>query len=279
LEISPVVDAPLLLIEGKTRTLVASDIHLGIEYDLWLGGASIPSQTDKLLLDLKSQVAEIQPDRLLLLGDVKHNVPRTSWQEKTEVPKFLKSLADLARVEIVMGNHDPGLANLAPEGTSIRPPTGFVLDGVGYFHGHRWPDRKLLSCELLVCGHLHPGMRLMDPLGHATSERAWARGFLSQDALEEQYFPGELPKAFPEMVVVPAFNWLCGILPLNALDNEPKDRGPLLRMIDFKRTRGYLLDGTDLGCLDKICPGKGKRSRKGYISRRSKGQKPALKQL
>jgi uncharacterized protein len=269
LDISPVVGSPLLLIENEARTLVAADIHLGIEYDLWLGGASIPSQTDKLLLDLKIHLAEIKPDKLVLLGDVKHNVPRTSWQEKTEMPKFLRSLAKEAKVEIVMGNHDPGLANLAPEGTSIRSPSGFVLDKVGYFHGHTWPDKDLLKSEVLVAGHLHPGVRLTDPIGHSTSERAWARGFLSTDAIEKQY---GLKENLPEMIVTPAFNWLCGILPLNALDDRSGDRGPLLKMIDLEKTRGYLLDGTDLGDLDKInSVQKKRRSGKGYISRISKG--------
>ena len=43
--ISPVFDAPLLLVEGEERVLVAADLHLGLEYELRLGGVSIPSQT------------------------------------------------------------------------------------------------------------------------------------------------------------------------------------------------------------------------------------------
>ena len=87
--ISPVFDAPLLLVEGKERVLVAADLHLGLEHELWLGGVSIPSQTEKILARLQGYVAEIKPDRLLLLGDLKHNVPKTSWQEKREIPGFL----------------------------------------------------------------------------------------------------------------------------------------------------------------------------------------------
>jgi metallophosphoesterase superfamily enzyme len=69
--ITPVFDAPLLLVEGDERVLVAADLHLGLEHELWLGGVSIPSQTEKILARLLGFLAEIKPDRLLLLGDLK----------------------------------------------------------------------------------------------------------------------------------------------------------------------------------------------------------------
>ena len=91
--IAPIFDTTLLLVEGKERVLVAADLHLGLEHELWLGGVSIPSQTEKILARLQGYVAEIVPDRLLLLGDLKHNVPKTSWQERREIPDFLRRLS------------------------------------------------------------------------------------------------------------------------------------------------------------------------------------------
>ncbi len=150
---------------------MAADLHLGIEYELWLGGVSIPSQTGKILERLLRSLDEIKPDKLLLLGDVKHNVPRTSWQEKKEIPRFLESLSKKAKVEIVLGNHDSDLASMAPAGVRVRPSSGFVLDDVGYFHGHTWPDQKILGADLLVAAHLHPAVRLKDPLGYSITRR------------------------------------------------------------------------------------------------------------
>lgn len=86
--ISPVFNEPLLLAEGQERVLVAADLHLGLEYELWLCGVSIPSQMERILERLQDQIVKIKPDRLLLLGDVKHNVPRTSWQEKKRYRTF-----------------------------------------------------------------------------------------------------------------------------------------------------------------------------------------------
>lgn len=241
---TPVFGEPLLLVEGNESILVAADLHLGLEYEMWLGGISIPSQTEKILKRLKRSLAEVKPDRLLLLGDVKHNVPRTSWQERKEIPRFLKALAQDISVDIVPGNHDAGLADLAPQGTRVHLSSGLVIDGVGYFHGHTWPDRALLSAELLVAGHIHPAVRLKDPLGCSCNRRAWARAALSPAAIERQY--GTVASA-PEMVIVPAFNDLCGGLPLNEMCED--ERGPIPTLADMNDARIFLLDGTDLGRL------------------------------
>lgn len=244
--ISPIFDTTLLLVEGKERILVAADLHLGLEHELWMGGVSIPSQTEKILARLQEYVAQIVPDRLLLLGDLKHNVPKTSWQERREIPDFLRRLSATVKVEIVPGNHDNNLADMAPLGIRVRPSSGFVLDGVGYFHGHTWPDEKIMHADQLVAGHLHPAVRLKDPLGYSLTRSVWVRAPLLPEPVQGHY--GFASDA--EIIIMPAFNDLCGGLPLN----EPCDdlRGPLLTMVDCEHARLYLRDGTDLGRLEEI---------------------------
>ncbi len=244
--ISPVFAAPLLLAEGGERLLVASDIHLGLEHELWLGGVSIPSQTKKILALLNGYLEAIRPDRLLILGDLKHNVPKTSWQERREVPDFLRQLSARVKVDIVSGNHDSNLADMAPLGVRVHPATGIVRDGRGYFHGHTWPEEKVVRSPLLVAAHLHPAVRLKDPLGNSQSHPVWVRAPVRPEVMEEHYgFSSS-----EEIIIMPAFNPLCGGLALN----EPAEdmRGPLLAMADMDRARLYLLDGTDLGLLAEI---------------------------
>jgi putative SbcD/Mre11-related phosphoesterase len=236
----------MLLVEGKQRILVAVDLHLGLEHELWQGGVCIPSQTEKILKQLLEGLAKIKPDRLLLLGDVKHNVPRTSWQEKKEVPDFLRRLSAEVEVDIVPGNHDSNLADMAPAGVRVRSPSGYVLDGVGYFHGHTWPDEKIMRSDCLVAGHLHPAIRLNDPLGIPITRPIWARTRFSTHSVKEHYGIS----CDSEIIIAPAFNYLCGGLPLN--DPGLDLRGPLLSMVDWDQMRLYLLDGTDLGLLAMI---------------------------
>jgi putative SbcD/Mre11-related phosphoesterase len=255
----PVFGEPLLLVDGKERVLVAADIHLGLEYELWLGGISIPSQTEKILKRLKKSLAATKPDRLLLLGDVKHNIPRTSWQERKEVPSFLRSLAEDVRLDIVPGNHDGGLADLAPGGSRVHSPSGIIIDGIGYFHGHTWPGKELLKAKLMVAGHIHPAVRLKDPVGFLPNRRVWARAALSVHVMEQQYgCSPEADMSLPEIVIVPAFNDLCGGLPLN----EPMEdeRGPILALAEMDCAHIFLLDGTNLGKLRHIrSAGKGEK--------------------
>jgi putative SbcD/Mre11-related phosphoesterase len=247
LQVDPVFDTPLLLIERTQKVLVAADIHLGMEYELWQCGVSIPSQTKRLQEMLLQKLAEIDPDRLVLLGDIKHNVPKTSWQEKQEVPAFLQSLSRQVEVDLVPGNHDGGLADLAPPGTRVQPSTGFILDGVGYFHGHTWPDAELFSCDMLVTGHIHPAVRLRDPLGHGIARPAWVRAPICTACVETHY---KKKLSASEMIIVPAFNDLCGGLSLN--ETQENEDGPVLTMASLDQARIYLLDGTDLGDLGSI---------------------------
>ncbi|MCQ8903634.1 MAG: metallophosphoesterase [Methanothrix sp.] len=228
------VDDPALIVEGAQRIMVVADVHLGIEYEMWLGGANVPSQTRKLLDRLRGLIDEQEPKRLIVLGDLKHNVPRTSWQERVEVPKFIESVSEIVEVLLVPGNHDTGLRDLAPD-AEVCEPEGVVIDGIGYFHGHTWPDPEVLSARSLITAHLHPSVRLVDPLGASRSERVWVRAFSK-----------EYKK---EIVVVPAFNPLCGSLPLNEMEDE---KGPLMKLTDLRCSRIYLLDGTYLGRLGKI---------------------------
>jgi metallophosphoesterase superfamily enzyme len=73
------------------------------------------------------------------------------------------------------------------------------------------------------------------------------RAPLSIDRLREEY---RRDLKSPEITIVPAYNPLCGGYPLDSAARE--DRGPLPKMARLERGRVYLLDGTDLGRLDRI---------------------------
>jgi len=260
---------PAMLVEGDERMLLATDFHLGIEYELAKMGINIPYQTERFLDELIGIVRENRPDRLIMVGDVKHGVPITSFQEKREIPRFFDALQEeVDQIDVVRGNHDANIQNLAPEGVEIHPTKGFMVGEkfkVAAMHGHAWPYPRLMSADLIVMGHNHPAVQLNTPLGVRITRRVWVRGrcdpvklasaFLGQAGVKAE---GNPLRAFeesfkvkiddPQMVIMPTFNDLMGGLPVNS--ETPKSLlGPLFRSgtVDVESFDVYLLDGTFLG--------------------------------
>jgi len=260
---------PAMLIEGEERLLLASDFHLGLEYELAQMGINIPYQTDRILGELLSIVRQQRPDRLLLLGDIKHGVPITSFQEQREIPRFFAALQEeVGAIDVIRGNHDAHIQHLVPEGVSVHPSRGMMLGErfkIAAMHGHAWPRPEMMAADLIVMGHNHPTVQLKTPLGIRVSQRVWMRGLcdgrslahavlkqagvgVEGDPLEafERQFKARMDR--PLMVLLPAFNDLLGGLPVNA--EAPKSLlGPLLRTgaVDIDDFEVYLLDGTFLG--------------------------------
>lgn len=251
MKVIPILNEPALVIENTIKVLVVADIHLGIEWELYHRGFSIPSQMEKRKKRICGYIQKVKPDRVVLLGDIKHNVPRTSWQEKKEVPEFLETIAAFAPIDIVPGNHDGDIENLITGNVSVHGMRDFVLDGTGYFHGHTWPDIGLLSTKHVVMSHNHPTVRLTDPLGHAVSLPVWIKTNFIEEAIRKQY--GDLEWSDPEVIIMPAFNELCGGIPFNESLHEEL-LGPVFasHAIELENARVFLLDGTDLGTIGSI---------------------------
>lgn len=275
IEFEPLIDEPALLVKSTSTSLVVADIHLGIEWDLYRSGISIPSRMKHGLERILGYVKSKLPDRIILLGDLKHNVPQISWQERDEIPYFLESLADHARIDIFPGNHDGGIEHLVPMRSDIviHPVRGSVIEGVAYFHGHTWPDPSLLSAQYIVTAHNHPTIRFTDSLGYSVTEQSWIRTRLNMDVLGEHFRDKDMQERkardSPELIIVPSFNELCGGVAFNESLHDDL-LGPMFSSgaVDIDNAQVYLLDGTSLGALKNIRrmeesrPSAGKRKRK-----------------
>jgi metallophosphoesterase superfamily enzyme len=187
-------------------------------------------------------------ENVLIIGDLKHNVPLTSGQEFREIPEFISQISNRSHVEIVPGNHDGGIENLLKKEKNVvvHATGGTVIGGIGFFHGHSWPGESLLLCDTMVCAHNHPTVRLEDEIGHVRTERVWLRAPVDLELLAKKYpgvkdFDREL-----ELIVMPAFNRRCGGL---AVNREPSLIGPMFNngIADLGHSRVFMLDGTYLG--------------------------------
>lgn len=274
IELTPLIGSPALVVRNEDVSLVIADVHLGIEYDLYYSGINIPSQIARRVDRIRSYIADACPDRIILLGDIKHNVPRTSFQEEDEVPMFLKELAKYSIVDVIPGNHDGGIEQLIPgnPGIVLHGSRGAIIDGVSYFHGHTWPDAPLLKNKYWVMSHNHPTIKLTDAIGHTITRQVWIRTKLDKTAVASNYSAEEFEWADPELFIIPSFNELCGGIAFNESWNNDL-LGPLFTSgaVHLEDSQVYLLDGTFMGTIDNLrkysrekyrTPGTGKKQRK-----------------
>ncbi|MDI6721387.1 MAG: hypothetical protein QMD85_03285, partial [Candidatus Aenigmarchaeota archaeon] len=162
--------------------------------------------------------------RLVILGDVKHSLA-PSFQEGREISDFL-SLVKFHNIIVIKGNHDGLIEKI------VRVPVrkSIVIKNYSLTHGHR---RIITKKKVIIIGHNQPHVRLKDDMGAIYTEPVWIRGMM---------------KNGKELIIMPAFNELCGA----SVVNENEFIGPLAKNLIPSKTYAYLLDGTNLGAINKL---------------------------
>lgn len=245
-----VENGPALLVEHDRRVLVIADLHMGIESGLERHGVHVTSRSAARRDRVLACIEETEPDLLLLLGDVKHNVPVTSRQEYLELPGVLDAFRDRVPLQIAPGNHDGGIGRFLEPG-ELLPPDGAIIDDIGYLHGHTHPDPGLFG-HLIILGHHHPVVSLLDTVGCAARARpAYLYSGLAASCLPEE----TQPESRTRLLFVPAFNEFAGGIDIGRLRGS--GLGPLSRCIDEKTAEVFLADGTYVGSPATLCPGDG----------------------
>jgi putative SbcD/Mre11-related phosphoesterase len=236
--LQPLIDEPALLLKEK-KLLVIADLHIGIESELRENGLQVPSQTKIMEERLISVVTKNKVNDIILLGDIKHTIPSSTHQERTDVKNFLDMIQSYSTLHVLPGNHDGNIDRLLTPGIQLHPSDGYVFEGIGFTHGHRRPSVEIMQCDQVIIGHSHPTVMLMDRLGYRTFEQCWLRGPPLLDALQEKY-PNS-PTS--QILLLPAFNPLCG----GTAVNQDSLLGPFKSLVDVDNSDLYLLDGSSMG--------------------------------
>jgi putative SbcD/Mre11-related phosphoesterase len=269
---------PAAMIKTKTaKIMVIADLHIGWEMALSERGIHVPSQTPKLLSKLTSLISAYKPEKLIVLGDVKHTVATAEMGEWHDVPDFFYELRKhVKEIHVIRGNHDGNLEPLLPENTKLWPSTGITVGEVGLFHGNQWPSPTLLECKTLLMGHVHPVVAFRDPAGFRIIKQVWIKASCDrtkltrvllqkhkikvvktpEEALRKHY---KVKPKTSQLFIMPSFNDFLGGRPLNERRSSGDSSsgrvvGPVLRSeaVDMERAETYLLDGTFLGSLDQL---------------------------
>ncbi|MFQ6011110.1 MAG: metallophosphoesterase, partial [Nitrososphaerales archaeon] len=127
---------PALYIE-KEATLVVSDLHLGLEDELQTKGLYVPSSTFPTIVEnITTPLADLSCEKVVLLGDIKHEFGRPNEAEWWGVRRLIKKLREMkCEPSIVRGNHDNYLFYLSKEFGATMHDRSVTIDDFLLFHG------------------------------------------------------------------------------------------------------------------------------------------------
>ena len=243
LDLQPIPKYPALFIK-KEKTMIITDLHIGIEKHLNKLGINAYSQIKFMKDQIIFLCKKYNPNKIFLLGDIKHNIPTSTYFEKKDVKDFLINLLSYSEIHIIPGNHDGNINKISPSDVIIHSSDGYIFKDIGLIHGHRWPKKDLMFCKYLIIGHTHPTIMLKDRLGYKKFESCWLKGEILKKLLLKKY-PNSNNIKF---ITIPAFNPLCGGIPLN-VDGFI---GPLGKLIDINNSEVFLLNGSSLGKIKDL---------------------------
>jgi uncharacterized protein len=148
---------------GQGTALIA-DLHLGFAWAQRRRGELWPLTDAGAKAKLEWLCEELQPKRLVLVGDIIH-APQPSPEEATLIENTLESIRKRTELICVAGNHDRG-QNYRPE---------WRTEGIRAIHGNVLPSAPEAGI-LTVIGHFHPIMKLRDATTTGHRHRAFLKG-------------------------------------------------------------------------------------------------------
>ncbi|MCH7561633.1 MAG: metallophosphoesterase [Thaumarchaeota archaeon] len=191
---------PALILEGKKKYLIVTDIHIGFEdrltsNEIFIGKNSTINETIQDILEI---IDTEKPDSLILLGDIKSSIKNISKSEWNEIPMFFEKIREKCEITLIPGNHDANIQRLIPDNISMISSTGMVEENVLLTHGHTMPSENFSHVDKIIMGHVHPVFFQEDSV--INGQRVW----VSIKTEKEKIFPnksGEL-----EIIIIPSFN-------------------------------------------------------------------------
>jgi len=209
--------------------LVIADLHLGYKKNLENKGYVIPNQRSEFIKRIKKLKTKTGAKKLIILGDIKHNIPYASKNERYEIPKFFRELSKLfEKIIVIKGNHDGKIEPMIHE-ENIEVKDEFIFNDVLFIHGHKYPSNDAMKSKIIVMAHTHPTFKLKESAGIVHNYPCWIIGRIIKSKLK-RYKDIKCEK----VIIMPAFNKL--------LYGYNKIVGPLAKAI--KKEEVLLLDFT-----------------------------------
>ena len=229
---------PALIIEGKEKNLVITDLHLGFESNLSQNNIFLGKNTtiNESIKEVEKILAKTKPDSLILLGDIKSGIKSITKSEWNDVPIFLEKIKKQTSMTIIPGNHDANIEKLIPEGISLATSKGIIIEDVLLTHGHTMPTENFSSVNKIIMGHVHPVF--FQEKSIINGERVW----VTMKCNKQKIFPSKTGKL--EIIIIPTFSK--HFYTINKKFYK-KSISPILDKSEVLEAKILTLDGTIIG--------------------------------
>ncbi len=145
----------LCLYLRKEKILVVGDMHIGLEEALQKQGIFIPKfDIQEVIKRLKNIFSKVEVEKIILIGDVKHEFGTISDQEWRDTLKVLDFLLEKGKVVLIKGNHDTILGPISKK-RNLEILEKYKINNVLFVHGDKIINEKT---EVIVIGHEHPAV-------------------------------------------------------------------------------------------------------------------------
>ena len=238
-EIRIVPSQPALTLEGKNRSVVITDLHIGFESSLFANNIFVGKNTtiQETINRIEEILEKTKANSLILLGDVKSSIKSIAKNEWDEVPLFFKKMSEKVETILVPGNHDANIQKLVPDEVTLISSTGLVIENILLTHGHTMPSENFSNVDKIIMGHVHPVFFQDESV--INGKRVW----VSIKADKQQIFSSTSGEV--EVTVVPSFN---KYFYATHKKKYKKSISPILEKIKkIKSAKIITLDGTIIG--------------------------------
>ncbi len=158
----------LLLEEKGKRVFVIGDLHLGYVGSMRESGILVPSGIYNDMINELDKIFENigKADKVVLLGDLKHEFGRILQEEWKEVLGFIDYLREkCGEIIVVRGNHDATLDSILKQ-RNLKGASYFIWENTAFLHGDR--DFDFVNgkeIKIWVIGHAHPAVVIEEKRG------------------------------------------------------------------------------------------------------------------
>jgi len=149
----------------KQKILALADLHIGYEgYLAEEQGILLPRKLFEITKkEISFLINFLQPKKIIINGDLKHEFGKISKQEWKETLAILDLMLEKTKVILVKGNHDTILEPIAKRKNLKVVDYYFIKrDKICFMHGHKIFNDAIKNSEILVFGHTHPAIVLRE---------------------------------------------------------------------------------------------------------------------